>query len=140
MWSCPYETTCEIIKKKKELENKHLQSLKELLQQKRYILYFFKKHSIQDSKIELHQCNEDCIVYRDTKMEKYEKFLGSNLWKSINDNYDGKNIEDISRMIEETKVGYDGKAYRMVELSSNSKAEVEVTEESRKACVKSLLR
>lgn len=59
---------------------------------------------------------------------------------SIDDNYDEKNIEDIRRMIEETKIGYDGKAYGMVQSSCGSGVEVKATEESRKACVKSLLR
>ncbi len=59
---------------------------------------------------------------------------------SLGQNYDSKNLQNLLIMIENTDIVYNGKAYRMLEKGSISKAIVEITKENRKVCVKSLLR
>lgn len=60
--------------------------------------------------------------------------------KSLIENFDERNIEQIRAVIEQEKVNGPRveKAYTMVQM--NSPCEIEVTEQSRKICVNALLK
>lgn len=55
------------------------------------------------------------------------------------DNFDKKNIEDVSRHIEEENNEFNQKILRMINDSSGS-CKVNITEQSRKKCAQSLIR